>query len=138
MLQVKHLDHLVMTVHDIEATCDFYSRVLGMKVVTFGDSRKALAFGDQKINLHQFGREFSPHAKYPSPGSADLCFLTDRNMGQIVEHLLENRVRIIDGPVQRTGAKGHIVSVYIRDPDGSLVEIATKPTTSTPDQKNAA
>jgi len=138
MIHVKMLDHLVMTVRDIEATCDFYSRILGMEVVTFGDARKALIIGDLKINLHQFGREFKPHAKYPSLGSEDLCFLTDRSMEQIVSHLLENRVRIVEGPVERTGASGPILSVYVSDPEGNLIEIATRLITSIPDRNDAA
>ena len=137
-MQISQLDHLVLTVYDIETTCNFYANVLGMQVVEFGEGRKALVFGDQKINLHEFGQEYQPHAKYPSPGSADLCFYTDIHMKQVVDHLLERQVKIIDGPGQRTGARGLILSVYIKDPDGNLIEIATQLSTSTPDQKNAA
>ena len=138
MIQIKQIDHLVLTVHDIDETCNFYTRVLGMKVVEFGAGRMALVFGSQKINLHQFGKELSPHAKYPSPGSVDICFFTDLHMKQIVDHLLENRIKIVDGPVQRTGAQRPVLSVYIKDPDGNLIEIATHLLTSTPDQNNAA
>ena len=134
----QKLDHFVLTVRDVEVTCRFYTAVMGMKVEDFGEGRKALAFGSQKINLHQFGKEIQPHAKYPSLGSADLCFLTQLQMVQVVEHLLENRVKIIDGPVHRIGAAGPILSVYIKDPDGNLIEIANQLSTSTPDQNHAA
>lgn len=137
-MHISKLDHLVLTVYDIERTCHFYSTILGMQVVEFGEGRKALSFDGQKINLHEFGQEYKPHAKYPSPGSADLCFYTDLHMKEVVDHLLENRVKIIDGPGQRTGAKGPVLSVYIKDPDGNLIEIATQLSTSTPDQNNAA
>ena len=138
MILAQQIDHLVLTVQNVEATCSFYAEVLGVEVVEFGNGRKALVIGNQKINLHQFGKEFRPHAKYPSLGSADLCFLTNLHMGQIVEHLLENRIKIIDGPVQRTGANGPILSVYIKDPDGNLIEIANQLSTLTPDQNHAA
>ncbi|MCI2262163.1 VOC family protein [Xanthomonas indica] len=123
-MQIDHLDHLVLTVADIEATCAFYAQVLGMRVVTFGEGRKALAFGAQKINLHRRGHEFEPKARVPTPGSADLCFLTATPLGQVVEELRAAAVPIEQGPVQRTGARGPILSVYLRDPDGNLIEIA--------------
>lgn len=137
-MQISRLDHLVLTVRDIEATCNFYVNVLGFNVEIFNGKRKALVVGDQKINLHEFGKEYKPHAKYPSPGSADLCFLTDLHMKHIVEHLAEKKVRIIAGPVQRTGTKGPIISVYIKDPDGNLLEIANPLSNSTLDQDYAA
>ena len=115
-----------------------YADVLGLDVVTYGDNRKALFLGDQKINLHEFGKEYRPHAKYPSPGSADLCFVTDLHMKQVVEQLAEKKVKIMDGPVQRTGTQGPILSVYIKDPDGNLIEIANQMSTSTRDQEHAA
>lgn len=121
---IERLDHFVLTVRDIEKTCDFYSRVLGMEVVTFGQGRKALRFGRQKINLHQFGREFEPKAAAPAPGSADFCLITEVPIPKVVEHLQACGVRIEEGPVQRTGAVGPILSVYVRDPDGNLVEIS--------------
>ena len=133
----QKLDHLVLTVKDVEVTCRFYTSVLGMEVEEFDGGRKALTVGSQKINLHQFGKEVRPHAKYPSLGSADLCFLTNLQMGKIVEHLVENRIKIVDGPAHRTGANGPILSVYIKDPDGNLIEIANQLSTSTPDQNHA-
>ncbi|MBB5886855.1 VOC family protein [Xanthomonas sp. LMG 8992] len=123
-MQIDHLDHLVLTVADIEATCAFYARVLGMRVVTFGEGRKALAFGEQKINLHRHGHEFDPKARAPTPGSADLCFLTATPLSQVAEELRTAGVPIEDGPVQRTGARGPILSLYFRDPDGNLIEVA--------------
>lgn len=123
-MRINSLDHLVLTVRDIDATCDFYSRVLGMRVVTFAGDRKALAFGLQKINLHQQGREFEPKAARPAPGSADLCFLTDIPLDQVIAHLQNCQVPIEEGPVRRTGAQGPILSVYLRDPDGNLLELS--------------
>ncbi|HVW57860.1 MAG TPA: VOC family protein [Rhizobiaceae bacterium] len=123
-MQISGLDHLVLTVADIERTCEFYSRVLSMSVVVFGEGRKALAFGNQKINLHQAGREFEPMAARPTPGSADICLIADMPVAEIVELLNRERVHIEEGPVLRTGAKGQIQSVYIRDPDGNLVELS--------------
>jgi catechol 2,3-dioxygenase-like lactoylglutathione lyase family enzyme len=124
MTNIERLDHLVLTVKDIGATCDFYSRVLGMQVVTFGAGRKALAFGQQKINLHQVGNEFEPKAAKPAAGSADLCFITPVPLRDVVQHLNSCGVEIIEGPVQRTGALGTIESVYFRDPDLNLIEVS--------------
>lgn len=118
------LDHLVLTVRDPDATCEFYRRALGMAVVTFGQGRLALRFGAQKINLHQSGRELELKAERPTPGSADLCFLTDEPLEAWVRHLAASGVGIVGGPVRRTGALGPIESVYVRDPDGNLLEIA--------------
>jgi len=126
-MKVTGLDHLVLTVADLQATCDFYSRVLGMNVVTFesdGISRRALAFGDQKINLHQAGAEFEPKAAHPLPGSADLCLIIDKPLEDAAAHLLANDVLIEEGPVRRTGAGGPIRSLYFRDPDSNLIEIS--------------
>ncbi|WP_254459533.1 VOC family protein [Xanthomonas sacchari] len=123
-MQIDHLDHLVLTVADIEASCVFYAQVLGMRVVTFGEGRKALAFGEQKINLHRHGHEFDPKARTPTPGSADLCFLTATPLAQVAEELRAAAVPIESGPVQRTGARGPILSLYFRDPDGNLIEVA--------------
>ncbi|MBO9827022.1 VOC family protein [Xanthomonas sp. A2111] len=123
-MQIDHLDHLVLTVADIEASCGFYAQVLGMRVVTFGEGRKALAFGQQKINLHRHGHEFEPKACAPTPGSADLCFLTTTPLAQVAEELRAAAVPIEDGPVRRTGARGPILSLYFRDPDGNLIEVA--------------
>jgi catechol 2,3-dioxygenase-like lactoylglutathione lyase family enzyme len=121
---VASLDHLVLTVADIARTCDFYTRVLGMKVVRFGEGRVALHFGQQKINLHQTGRTFDPKAAAPTPGSADLCFLLGGTLEDAVAHLHALAIAIEEGPVERTGATGRIRSAYIRDPDGNLIEIA--------------
>ena len=123
-MQINRLDHFVLTVRDIEATCDFYSRVLGMDVVTFGAGRKALRFGQQKINLHQAGQEFEPKAIKPMPGSGDLCFITDTPLDQVIKQLNDHGVEILEGPAPKTGATGPIESVYIRDPDGNLVEVS--------------
>ena len=123
-MQIDHLDHLVLTVADIETTVDFYTRVLGMQAVTFGEGRKALVFGQQKINLHQAGREFEPKAERPTPGSADLCFIAATPLAEVIAHLQAQGVAIVEGPVQRTGATGPIRSVYVRDPDFNLIELS--------------
>jgi len=109
-----------------EATTEFYTRVLGMEAVTFAAGRIALAFGAQKINLHEAGNEFEPKARRPTPGSADLCFIADRPVAAVLEHLAAEGVAVEEGPVPRTGATGPIRSVYVRDPDGNLIEIADK------------
>jgi catechol 2,3-dioxygenase-like lactoylglutathione lyase family enzyme len=113
-------------VADIEKTCEFYSRVFGMEVSTFGGGRKALHFGRQKINLHQHGKEFEPKAHLPAPGSADLCFITNVPIGKVLLHLGHCGVPVEEGPVIRTGAEGRIESVYIRDPDRNLIEISNE------------
>ena len=123
-MQIDGLDHLVLTVADVGRTRDFYERVLGMEPVVFGEGRHALAFGSQKINLHEAGREFEPKAAVPTLGSADLCFLANASVAEVVEHLRANGVEILEGPVGRTGATGPIKSVYFRDPDGNLIEVA--------------
>lgn len=125
-MHIDRLDHLVLTVADIGATSDFYSRVLGMKPVMFGAGRTALEFGAQKINLHQKGKEFEPKAETPSPGSADLCFIASTPLETVIAHLHQCDVSILEGPVMRTGATGTIMSVYIRDPDGNLLEISNE------------
>jgi catechol 2,3-dioxygenase-like lactoylglutathione lyase family enzyme len=122
---IRALDHLVLTVADVERTVDFYTRVLGMEAVTFGAGRQALAFGEQKINLHQAGREFEPKALRPTPGSADLCLLTDAEPEAVIARLRGEGVEVEEGPVERTGARGPLVSVYFRDPDGNLLEVST-------------
>ncbi len=121
---ITHLDHLVLTVSSIDITCEFYTTVLGMAVVAFGDDRKALQFGSQKINLHQLGSELTPNATHAIPGSADLCFITTTPLPMVIDHLNHQDVTILEGPVQRTGAMGAIVSIYIHDPDQNLIEIA--------------
>lgn len=123
-IQIERLDHLVLTVRDVSTTCAFYKRVLGMEIVTFGSDRYALQFGQQKINLHQAGKEFEPKAARPTPGSADLCFITSVPLTQVIAHIQACDIEIIEGPVARTGAQGPIESVYIRDPNENLIEIA--------------
>jgi catechol 2,3-dioxygenase-like lactoylglutathione lyase family enzyme len=126
VVTLDRLDHFVLTVADIDATCAFYTRVLGMEVQTFGPlRRKALHFGRQKINLHQRGKEFEPKAANPLPGSADLCFIANGPLDAVIAHLKASGVTIELGPVDRTGATGAIRSVYIRDPDQNLIEIST-------------
>lgn len=126
-MKIDRLDHLVLTVRDLNATCEFYHRVLGMEEITFGEGRKALQFGQQKINLHQAGKEFEPKAARPTPGSADLCFITSTPLNEVIEHLKTCGVEIEAGPVARTGALGPIKSVYLRDPDHNLLEISNYP-----------
>ena len=123
-MQIDRLDHLVLTVRDIDASIDFYTRVLGMRAVTFGAGRKALAFGAQKINLHQAVGEFEPKAERPTPGSADLCFIVATPLEAVAEQLRQRAVEILEGPVQRTGAGGPILSLYLRDPDLNLIELS--------------
>jgi catechol 2,3-dioxygenase-like lactoylglutathione lyase family enzyme len=124
-MKIDRLDHLVLTVRDIDATCAFYARVLGMDVVTFAGGRKALAFGAQKINLHEAGREFEPKAHAPTPGSADLCLIAAVPLDEAIAHLAACGVTIVEGPVTRTGATGPIRSVYFRDPDANLIEVSS-------------
>jgi catechol 2,3-dioxygenase-like lactoylglutathione lyase family enzyme len=120
---IDHLDHLVLTVADIDATVAFYRSALGMELFEFGN-RKALRFGEQKINLHQAGKEFEPKAAHPTPGSGDLCFITKAPMEEVASHLKALHLAIEVGPVDRTGAVGKIRSIYLRDPDFNLVEIS--------------
>lgn len=124
-LQIDHLDHLVLTVHNIETSCTFYCTVLGMELITFGDNRKALKFGEQKINLHLYQHEFEPKAKHPTPGAADVCLITKQPLTDWATHFKHHEIAILEGPVMRTGAMGPIESLYIRDPDGNLIEIST-------------
>ena len=123
---ITGLDHLVLTVRDPDATVRFYVDGLGMRLETFGEGRKALHFGRQKINLHLAGQEFEPKADKPTPGSADLCFLTATPVDQVATHLKALGHRLLEGPVARTGATGGLRSIYLRDPDGNLIEIANR------------
>lgn len=123
-MHIDRLDHFVLTVADLEATCRFYEKACGMSVETFGAGRLALRFGQQKINLHKAGAEFEPKAARPTRGSGDFCLITTTPLADVVAHLEAQGVAIEEGPVRRTGATGPILSVYIRDPDGNLVEIA--------------
>lgn len=121
---IESIDHIVFTVKDVDATCEFYQRVLRMKVEVFGEGRKALSFGQQKINLHQWGKEFEPKALSPAPGTQDICLITQVPIAEIVAHLESCKITIEDGPVRRTGAAGPILSVYFRDPDQNLIEVS--------------
>ena len=133
-MRIDRLDHLVLTVADLDATVDFYTRVLGMAAVTFGSGRTALSFGHSKINLHQAGHEFEPKAHRPVPGSADLCLITSDPLDQVISELTAQQVPIEEGPVERTGATGPILSVYFRDPDRNLIEVSTYPGARKPDR----
>ncbi len=123
-MKVNHLDHLVLTVRDIQASVTFYTRVLGMQETTFADGRKALLFGQSKINLHQAGHEFEPKAAKPTPGSGDLCLVVGDDLGSVQAHLAAAGVAVEVGPVEQTGANGQMMSVYCRDPDRNLVELS--------------
>lgn len=123
-IELDRLDHLVLTCRDLDATAAWYERVLGMRRVTFAQNRTALAFGNQKINLHQQGREVKPNAAAAAPGTADICFITSQPTEDVVAHLGACGVTIERGPVAQSGALGAMTSVYMRDPDGNLVEVA--------------
>lgn len=121
---IKAIDHLVLTVEDIDVTINFYTSILGFDAVTFGDNRKALVFGNQKINLHQKGKEIEPKAEHPTPGSADLCFIAETKVEEVLQELKEKNVTVIEGIVDRTGTSGKIRSIYFRDPDLNLIEVS--------------
>ena len=123
-IAIDRIDHIVVTAWDVDRTIAFYQRVLGMEAITFAGGRRGLAFGRQKINLHQAGREFEPKALKPGPGAIDLCFISTTPLEQVIEHIKSCDVAIVEGPVQKTGALGPMQSVYIRDPDGNLIEIS--------------
>jgi catechol 2,3-dioxygenase-like lactoylglutathione lyase family enzyme len=122
-MRIDRFDHIVLTVADLGKTITFYTEVLGMDLVMFGEGRKALTFGRNKINLHQADNPFSPHAASPFPGSQDFCLIVDGSLDDVVEDLTRAGVAIEEGPVDRTGATGTIRSVYVRDPDQNLVEL---------------
>jgi catechol 2,3-dioxygenase-like lactoylglutathione lyase family enzyme len=123
-VRIDRLDHLVLTVTSIDATVEFYTQVLGMDVVRFGAGRTALRFGTSKINLHETGREFEPKAQRPTPGSADLCLIVADDLADVMTELTARGIAIEEGPVERTGATGSIVSCYLRDPDQNLIELS--------------
>lgn len=123
---IDHVDHIVLTTRDPERCIDFYTRALGMRLETFGEGRVAFRFGEQKINLHVSGREFEPKADRPTPGSLDLCFIASVPLAEVIARLEASGIRIIEGPVRRTGAAYPITSIYVRDPDLNLVEIAER------------
>lgn len=124
-MTIDRLDHLVLTVADVEATCEFYQRVLGMTPVSFGNGRRALNFGSQKINLHQAGRELEPRARVATPGSGDLCLISATPIDQVQAHLEAQGIELLEGGQStRTGATGPITSLYFRDPDGNLIEVS--------------
>lgn len=121
---INRLDHIVLTTTQLDACLDFYQRVLKMQVIAFGEQRYALQFGQQKINIHQYGKEFEPKAHLPVPGALDLCFISDISLAEVQDHIQQQGVEIIEGPVKRTGAMGPILSIYLRDVDLNLIEIS--------------
>lgn len=123
-MKVSAIDHIVLTVKDINASVQFYESVMGMTKESFSGGRLALKFGRQKINLHEYGNEFEPKATIPLPGSEDLCFITQTNLEEAMAHVVGMGITIIEGPVKRTGAAGSILSFYFRDPDGNLIEVS--------------
>ncbi|PSW55938.1 VOC family protein [Photobacterium leiognathi] len=123
-MNINRIDHLVLTVKDIDETVRFYTSVMGMEKIEFGQGRIGLAFGQQKINLHQLGNEFEPKAQHVAAGSADLCFIIDMPIQQAIDDLAAKGIQILEGPVYRTGALGNIISAYFRDPDGNLIEVS--------------
>jgi len=123
-MHTNRIDHLVLTVNNISETVKFYESVMGMKCIEFGEGRVALSFGNQKINLHELGSEFEPKAGRVKSGSADLCFIIDTPIESAIIELKNKNIRIIEGPVKRTGATGVINSAYFRDPDKNLIEIS--------------
>jgi catechol 2,3-dioxygenase-like lactoylglutathione lyase family enzyme len=125
-MKVQRIDHIVLTVADVDRTIAFYERVLGMTAVSFGEGRRGLAFGDQKLNLHQAGREFEPKAQRPTPGAIDLCLTTDVPLDQVAAHLRMESVVIEHGPVDKVGARSALRSLYFRDPDGNLIEVSNE------------
>ncbi|SRR6266536_90979 len=124
MIRIDRIDHLVLSVSDIEASCDFYSRVLGMEAVSFDHNRRALKFGEQKINLHRADSPIAPHAGHPTVGAADLRFVTKTPLSEVTAQLVECGIAIITGPLSRAGALGPITSIYFRDPDLNLIEVS--------------
>ena len=126
VMNLKKIDHLVLTVADVERSCHFYCDVLGMRRVMFGENRTALHFGDYKINLHPIDWDYYLKAGKPSAGSADLCFIVGEDVRALITSLQGLGVEVIEGPIERTGAIGDLVSIYVRDPDGNLIELANQ------------
>ncbi|MFI5931565.1 VOC family protein [Actinoplanes sp. NPDC051494] len=124
MIAITGLDHVVLTVASLERTLAFYRDVLGMRAAEFEEGHWALHFGDQKFNLHEAGHEFEPRAARPVPGSADLCLVTSTPLAEVVTVLTGHGVPLVDGPGPQAGARGAMHSVYVRDPDENLIEIA--------------
>lgn len=125
-MNIQRIDHLVLTVKNIQKSCDFYKKIMGMRIVEFDGGRWALSFGNQKINLHQQGNEFEPKAGQPTAGAADICFITGTGLSNVIARLEKYKIAIIEGPVRRTGATGPLLSVYFRDPDHNLIEVASR------------
>jgi catechol 2,3-dioxygenase-like lactoylglutathione lyase family enzyme len=125
-MKITGLDHLVLTVQDVAETLRFYTAHLGMQAVTFGDGRQALRFGQQKINLHPIGEPYLPHALLPTAGSADLCLIVEQPVAEVKASLQDAGVKVEQGPIQRSGATGPLLSIYVRDPDGNLIELANR------------
>jgi len=121
---IDHIDHLVLTTRDLNSCIHFYTKVLGMELLSFGEGRKALTFGNQKINVHEYGHEIEPKAHLPVPGSLDICLISSKPISEVEVILKNNHVNIDIGPVMRTGARGDIESIYVRDPDLNLIEIS--------------
>ena len=125
-MRVLRIDHVVLTVADLGRTVAFYERVLGMTAISFGEGRRGVAFGDQKLNLHQAGQEFEPRALRPAPGAIDMCFTTDVPLDEVAAHLRSESVVIEHGPVDKVGARSALRSLYFRDPDGNLIEVSNE------------
>lgn len=123
-MQIRAIDHLVLTTGDVERCIEFYTRVLGMQKLEYGSGRLALSFGEQKINIHPLNASITPLPAQPTPGAIDLCLLSGVPLHEVLEHFRKHGVEVIEGPVARNGARFPLLSVYIRDPDGNLIEIA--------------
>ena len=121
---ISHIDHLVLTTRELDKCIHFYTKVLGMELVSFGEGRNALTFGNQKINIHEYGNEIEPKAHLPVPGSLDICLISNKSISEVESVLEKYSIKIEIGPSKRTGAQGDIESVYVRDPDLNLIEIS--------------